>query len=199
MTDRLWFHAPALTSAVIDDFLGGMRRPDIVRTRNLTNGQVSGILERGRACRALPPGREAEMFDAADSRRFRDLVGKGLTYATAGAELKKAPTASRAHAVALGLVEGKAVAQAQGARVHDRNEPAMFATPEEARRFKDADDRLVQALILAGGFNRYDDGLDWLLDMGGRRIVPVSAAGKAEFLDAMRAKHGDAVIAFAAA
>lgn len=177
---------------------------DIARRFGKTEGVISGVLTRAKCARMIWKGREGDVFNELDSVTFEGLVKRGKTPDEAGELLGKKPGAAKAHARGLGLIDRKpALAGAALRSAQDQIELAKTDRPEliggEARTQIEGDARLVAALVAQGGFNRYDDGFDWLLDMGDNRVLPISDAAKAEFLDAMRAKHGASVIAVVAA
>lgn len=201
--DKIHYHPRGLASAVLALFYVGHNRREIADRFELTTGAISGLLSRAGAVRKIPEGREPYLFDQAASQDFARLMREGRTYKEAAEALGKSPIAARGHAAALNLIpvdvelSGK---KSDGAKT--RQAPTVTAESMAAdaqASFEAADDKLVAALIAEGGFNRYDDTFDWLLNMHDERVAPVSAKARAEFLEAMRAKHGEAALKIAAA
>jgi hypothetical protein len=213
--ERIYQHPQGFAAKVVAGFFAGETRPLLAERFGKTVGTISGLLERARVCRDIPAGREAYLFDRIASRLFAERVKSGQSYGDAALALNKTVNAGRAHAVALGLIapgrQGAAPASiAVEIKTDARQAWAAFVEPprrvtaeviaeREQSEHEAGDERLVAALIAEGGFTRFDDGMDWLLDMHGVPVTPVSDKGKAEFLAAMRAKHGDTILTGAAA
>lgn len=200
-----WNRAEDIGPRIIAAFYAGQSVRDIATHMDKGEGLVAGVLGRGRVYRHLMPGREAEGFLAEESVAFATVVRGGKAPEAAGRALGKSEIASRAHAKALGLLAKRKVSQASREAALDAKAiapPKIVARPVEAtprhpddsaedKAQRDRDDRYVAALIAEGGFNRYDDGFDWLLDMHGARIAAVSDGAKAELM-ASRARLGAA-------
>lgn len=187
--------------AVLALFYDGRAVRWIAGHQGLAEGVISGLLHRAGAVRKHRAGTEDIHFTAEDSEAFVRLVREGVSVESAAEALGKSLPAALAHATTVGL------------DVPPRRQPASRQTPpllgseradrrtelSERESFERGDQALVSALIAQGGFTRYDDGFDWLLNMHGRRVLPVSKTAKGEYLALMREKHGDAVTKMAAA
>lgn len=200
-----WNRAEDIGPRIIAAFFEGKSVREIANASGKTDGVVSGVLSRARCARYLLPGREVETFVACESQAFAIVVKEGKSPEAAAIALGKSPKAGVLHARGLGLLAKRKVSPvAREAALADKAlaTPKVAVSPVETtpRRVDDTpedkvqracDARLVAALIAEGGFNRYDDTFDWLLNMHGARIAAVSPAAKAD-LAARRARLASA-------
>lgn len=196
-SDKIHYHPPGRVAAVVAEFYAGAVRREIAKRHGLALGAVSGLLSRANVVRSIPAGREPYLFDRAASQEFAARVLAGERWDLVAESMGKSNVSARGHAAALGLVPTAAEASAKApgapkaaARPIETSPRRADDTPEDkAQRERDA--RLAAALIAEGGFNRYDDTFDWLLNMHGARIAAVSPAAKAD-LAARRARLASA-------
>jgi hypothetical protein len=200
-----WNRAEDIGPRIIAAFYAGKSVRDIGLAFEKSEGVVSGVLTRGRVVRSLWPGKEAFNFLADESYAFAVSVRAGRSPERAAQALGKDPKAGVKHAKALGLLEKRKVSQVNreaALAAKALSPPKVVVNPVEAsprhpddsaedKAQRDRDDRYVALLIGEGGFNRYDDGFDWLLNMHGARIAAVSDGAKAELM-ASRTRLGAA-------
>lgn len=202
-SDKIHYHPRGRVAAIVAEFYAGDVRREIADRHGLALGAVSGVLSRACAVRSVPKGREPYLFDRIESQNFVARVNAGERWDVVADSMGKSHVSARGHAAALGLIavdEQASAKKSAGAMTRQ----AATMTPESIAaamqdRFEAGDAVLVNALIAEGGFSRYDDGFDWLLNMHDERVVPISARAKGEFMDAMRAKHGADALKIAAA
>lgn len=180
-------HERALTLVQIPDAVRRFYRGDTVSEIadyfGVSRGALAGVFDRGGVVRNVTRERVCSAFDAETSAAFKAAVQAGREVEAAGAELGKGARASRAHARVLGLIEPPpAKAVVSFSRDMSEQSAAHALAQHEA-----GDERLVAALLAGGGFDRYDDECDWLLDMHGQRKAAVSGKAK-DILAAARAQ-----------
>ena len=176
--DMTTTHDRALSPNQITDavrrFYAGDGKSALAAHFGVTDGVIAGLLARGGVCRKTVEGREDSTFDARESAAFAQGVTSGLGVEKAGAALGKTIAASRSHARVLGLINSPPRKSSPPPKVDISERSASLSLAAHY----DGDDRLVAALLAEGGFHRYDDGLDWLLDMHGAPIAAVSDHAK---------------------
>lgn len=178
----------------IDLFYAGDTVVCVAGAFDVSDATISGLFNRARVVRECTVRRADRQFDFNDSMVFRRLVAAGRSPVAAGATLGKAEKASLQHARALGLRVGEPLTEV---RAREAARPARLAPIAE--RFvgggqsvgnpdaivsDEHDAAHVAACLAEGGFDRYDDTFDWLLNMAGERIAAISEAAKDVLADA---------------
>ena len=168
--------SPETLRRAVDLFYAGHSIEVLADDLGVTRGVLSGKFSRGAIVRQLG-GEPARQFDKRDSLTFRKAMEAGLNYREAGAVVGKTESASRRHAVVLGLVADESVMVGGGVETIR----PMAAEGGDMRASmgavsQDHDAAHVAACLAQGGFERYDFASGWTVGPDGGKRWPFTGA-----------------------